>query len=91
MARLRIRGTFKKIAYQDDGTVAVSFEPSDASTGNGELTTLFTRAVIAADGAKSAVGRQTVPGADKMPFVFAYHEIVKSPEQTSDVFDGITM
>jgi geranylgeranyl reductase len=23
-----------------------------------------------------------------MPFVFAYHEIVKSPEQTSDVFDG---
>jgi geranylgeranyl reductase len=36
----RIRGTFKKIAYQDDGTVAVSFEPKDASTG-GELTTLL--------------------------------------------------
>jgi geranylgeranyl reductase len=84
---IRIRGTYKKLDYLDDGTIALSFEPRD-DAGNGERTTLYARAVVGADGAKSAVGRQTVPGADKMPFVFAYHEIVKSPEQTSDVFDG---
>ena len=37
------------------------------------------RAVIGADGAKSQVARQAVPGADTMRFVFAYHEIVKAP------------
>ena len=34
---------------------------------------------IGADGARSAVARQCVPGADETPFVFAYHEIVRSP------------
>lgn len=84
---VRLKGTFKKLEYLEDGTIAVSFELKGASL-NGEHTTLFARAVVGADGAKSAVGRQTVPDADKMPFVFAYHEIVKSPEQTNDVFDG---
>jgi geranylgeranyl reductase len=37
------------------------------------------RAIIGADGAASAVGRQAVPGAEHMPYVFAYHEIVRSP------------
>jgi geranylgeranyl reductase len=35
--------------------------------------------VIGADGAVSQVARQCVPGAEKMPYVFAYHEIVRSP------------
>ena len=35
--------------------------------------------LIGADGAKSAVARQHVPGADRMPCVAAYHEIVASP------------
>jgi hypothetical protein len=30
-------------------------------------------------GRLSAVARQSVPGADRMKYVFAYHEIVKSP------------
>jgi geranylgeranyl reductase len=42
--------------------------------------------VIGADGAKSAVGRACVKGADRMPFVFAYHEIVRSPDDPA--FDG---
>ncbi|HET7797284.1 MAG TPA: hypothetical protein VFK72_05345, partial [Nevskia sp.] len=36
--------------------------------------------VIGADGAKSLVARQTVRGADRMKFVFAYHEIVRAPK-----------
>ncbi|WP_018411927.1 geranylgeranyl diphosphate reductase [Methyloversatilis thermotolerans] len=43
------------------------------------------RAVIGADGALSEVGRQCVPGADHVPCVFAYHEIVRTPRQD---FDG---
>ncbi len=38
------------------------------------------RIVIGADGALSAVARQSIPGAERIPFVFAYHEIVKAPE-----------
>jgi geranylgeranyl diphosphate/geranylgeranyl-bacteriochlorophyllide a reductase len=37
------------------------------------------RAVVGADGALSHVARQCVPGAESMPYVFAYHEIVRSP------------
>ena len=38
------------------------------------------RVVIGADGALSAVARQSIPGADRMPYVFAYHEIIRSPQ-----------
>jgi geranylgeranyl reductase len=34
--------------------------------------------VIAADGALSQLARQTVGGAERMPYVFAYHEIIRS-------------
>ncbi len=39
-----------------------------------------TRIIIGADGANSAVRRQAFNGRAKPPFVFAYHEIVVSPE-----------
>jgi geranylgeranyl reductase len=39
--------------------------------------------VIGADGARSNVAKQTIPGAEKMKYVFAYHEIVRSPEPGS--------
>jgi len=35
--------------------------------------------VIGADGARSDVARAEVPGGDKIPYVIAYHEIIKSP------------
>jgi geranylgeranyl reductase len=44
--------------------------------------------VIGADGATSAVARQTIAGADRMRYVFAYHEIVRSPKGASGEFDG---
>ena len=42
--------------------------------------------IIGADGARSKVARQSVKGADKIPCVFAYHEIIKSPpvQQAAD-------
>jgi hypothetical protein len=44
--------------------------------------------VIGADGALSKVARDTVRGSDKMPYVFAYHEIIKSPENGSRIRQG---
>jgi geranylgeranyl reductase len=44
--------------------------------------------VIGADGARSEVARQTIPGAESIPFVAAYHEIVSSPPEGTQDFSG---
>jgi geranylgeranyl reductase len=38
------------------------------------------RAVIGADGANSKVTRECIPGVNRIPHVFAYHEIVQAPQ-----------
>lgn len=45
-----------------------------------------TRMIVGADGALSAVARQEVPGSERARHVFAYHEIVRSPERYGDGF-----
>jgi len=55
---------------------------------DGETVRARARLVIGADGAKSAVAKQCIPGADKIPYVFAYHEIVRSPQATPAGYDG---
>jgi len=40
--------------------------------------------VIGADGARSVVARAEVPGGDTIPYVIAYHEIIKAPEPSPD-------
>jgi geranylgeranyl reductase len=47
---------------------------------SGEERKLQTRIIIGADGARSKVARQEVPGGDKIPYVLAYHEIIEAPE-----------
>ena len=74
--------SFKSLQYRDDGTVSVTYlnkQGNGESAAQGTLSTVVARAVIGADGARSAVGRQSVAGAEKMRCVFAYHEIVDSP------------
>jgi geranylgeranyl reductase len=44
--------------------------------------------VIGADGARSEVARQSIPGSDRIPYVAAYHEIVESPPHGDHDFDG---
>ncbi len=72
-------GTFTKITRDADGTHVVF---RDKVSGN-EMQ-LDTRMVIGADGARSNVARQCVPGGDKIPYVIAYHEIIEAPERTED-------
>lgn len=70
-------GTFRLLTRDPDGTAVVRYE----ATGAGEVS-VRARIVVGADGANSAVARQAIPGA-KTKFVFAYHEIVKAPDQAT--------
>ena len=79
-------GTFKSFTRDAQGVTLVHIE---TRVGEGQTiqTSIRTRALIGADGALSAVAKQCLPGADRLPYVFAYHEIVKAPDATS-AFDG---
>ncbi len=72
-------GTYDTTSRDADGTLVVHFH---GKTDEGESVSqqVRTRLLIGADGANSSVARQHVPGADKVPFVYAYHEIVESPK-----------
>lgn len=78
----RRTGTFTRLIHQVDGTVLVQYKAGEDSR------TIRARAVIGADGANSAVGRDALPKLKKSPFVFAYHEIVEVPETPGPTYDG---
>lgn len=83
----RLAGTFERLSRDPDGTAVVEYRPKGAPP-NAAIGRVRARAVIGADGANSAVARQCVPGADRMRFVFAYHEIVRAPAATTDRYDA---
>ena len=74
----RRTGTFKTFSRDADGTAVITYDSRDAD-GVTSSHSVRTKSVIGADGAISAVGKQCVPGAETLRYVFAYHEIVKSP------------
>lgn len=71
-------GTFERLHTRDDGEVALSYLCDEQ--GHKVRSLVHAAAVIGADGARSAVARQRVPGAGENPYVAAYHEIVESPD-----------
>jgi geranylgeranyl reductase len=76
----RINGTFVQLHNDDDEPMCeIAYRPASQARENKDTTMITARYVIGADGANSAVGRQSVKGADRIPFVSAYHEIVQSP------------
>ena len=79
----RRTGTFEEVARDTDGTALVRYR----RTRSGPVEEIRTRAVIGCDGARSAVARQNLKGAERMPCVFAYHEVVASPTGDTDAFD----
>jgi geranylgeranyl reductase len=70
----RLTGTFLRIERDAGGSSVVW---RDKATGAERSSR--TRLVIGADGARSAVARAEVPGGDTIPYVIAYHEIIKAP------------
>ena len=79
---VRRSGTFERIERGADGVSQVLYQPKGAPH-DATPEAVRARAVIGADGALSQVARQNVPGADRVPYVFAYHEIIRSP-RTAD-------
>ena len=75
----RRTGTFERIERDGDGTAVVHYR-NGPMRAPGEPGSARARVVIGADGAKSAIAQAEVPGADRTRHVFAYHEIVRSPE-----------
>jgi geranylgeranyl reductase len=80
----RVTGTFDTLTRDVDGVAVVNYHPKGVDKSAPPLR-LRTKLVIGADGAKSGVARQCIKGADKMKYVFAYHEIIRTPETN---FDG---
>jgi len=84
---IRATGVFEELHYEADGSVEIEYAPAGRRDGL-PTARIRARAVIGADGARSAVARRTVPGADRVPCVFAYHEIIRSPEPGRADFDA---
>lgn len=79
----RRTGTFDHLERDARGTTLAYREER-----NGDIRTVRTKLVVGADGARSAVGRENIPGADRVPCVFAYHEVIRSPETNEQGFDA---
>lgn len=75
----RLTGTYLRIERDADGTHVVWREKA---TGAEQRS--LTRYIIGADGARSDVARDEVPGGDTIPYVIAYHEIIKAPPANAD-------
>lgn len=82
----RHAGSFLQIEHDDDGVAVVCYHDKD--TDKDMVRRVRARVIIGADGARSKVAQQSVKGADRMPCVFAYHEIIRSPPQGFGDFDG---
>ena len=82
-------GTFEKITRDDDGVAIVHFQQREqAELSQTWPAQVRARAVIGADGARSRVARDSVPGAKDIECVFAYHEIVRAPANPGPDYDG---
>ncbi len=84
---VRANGKFERLGIDDDGVSTVTWSEGDDASER-RLRSVRARAIVGADGAKSAVAQQAVPGAEKTKYVFAYHEIVRAPAVKPDGYDG---
>lgn len=78
----RHTGTFLRIDRSEKGTWVVYRDKTSR-----EEVAIRTKLIIGADGARSDVARAEVPGGSTIPYVIAYHEIIKAPEGVSDKYD----
>jgi geranylgeranyl reductase len=79
----RRTGTFERI--ERDGTAGAVVVYRESRSGP-DLR-VRARLVIGADGARSGVARDSLPGSENVKCVFAYHEIIKSPPANDQGYD----
>jgi len=86
---VRANGSFERIEHTDDDVCVVHFRAhTDDGPQRGLAASVRTRCVIGADGARSQVARQAMPGAERTHCVFAYHEIVRVPSEGVPGYDA---
>jgi geranylgeranyl reductase len=79
---VRAKGRFERLEWDEQGRVQVRYTALGAH--GAQIDTLVrARLVIGADGARSEVARQAVPGSDRTRYVFAYHEILQTRKDWS--------
>jgi geranylgeranyl reductase len=85
----RRKGTFESLTRDADGTAVIRYRvrPGD-DDAVGEVVSVRTRMVVGADGARSEVARQSMPGGRQADCVFAYHEILEKPAVDPAHYDG---
>ena len=81
----RVTGTFARIERQPDGSAVVVYRPKGGEGAEERVAAGF---IIGADGARSSVAKSEVPGGGDIPYVIAYHEIVRSPKEGENGFEA---
>lgn len=81
----RRTGLFERLERIDDGDVMIHYR--EGTDRDAPMQAVRTRAVIGADGARSTVATQSLANPERVPCVFAYHEIIESPENNTDKFE----
>jgi geranylgeranyl reductase len=86
---VREDGLFESL-QREGANVRIYYRTRGALDGDqGALKSVLARAVVGADGAKSQVGRSAgVKGCAEANYVFAYHEIIKTPTDKPLSFDS---
>ena len=79
-------GTFEALERDADGTAIVAYRPKGAPRGSDPVK-VRTKMLIGCDGCNSAVARAALPD-EKLPFVAAYHEVIDSPPEGFNGFEG---
>ncbi len=86
---VRRSGSFERLTRDADGVSVIHYLARERhGKGEGAAARVRARSVIGADGARSGVARQAVPGAEDVHCVFAYHEIVRAPAVKPAGYDG---
>jgi geranylgeranyl reductase len=81
---VRETGSFLRLTRPEPGLVSIHYRPGKSAAAPEAV--LQARLVIGADGAVSAVARTEVKGKPK--YVFAYHEVIKSPAVNTGGWDA---
>jgi geranylgeranyl reductase len=82
----RMTGSFETLERDDDGTARIRYRVGQSRSG--PTSSFRARYVIGADGALSRVARQALPKeAAQGRFVFAYHEVIESPDGIDEFFE----
>lgn len=80
----RRTGTFERIERDSKGRAIVCYREARG----GALKQVAAVSVIGADGARSGVARDQLKGAERVPCVFAYHEVIRAPVQDSAAYEA---